>query len=758
MVRRLKKALLFLLILMFFATGTAYANENAAYIQKHNPLLTTKTYNRGLPLSLDSNSGLLVFKTLSPLRSLFNNSAFSISVFLFSFMAWLSTLFIFFKQKIKFKQTENLIFYILNSGYEVTEYDFINFKKTEYKINGSSLISSVSLFDKDKIFGEIKDYKNTKKGTILNEESIFKLIDSSGLKQFGIKTKTIEGNCTYFYYTLKAIPKTKSKPGNIFVLKQSIKAPDPSNEAIGFPAEAFSSSEKEKIQTDILLSRLSHEIRTPLNAILGYIEIAKKSSGNPEKINICIEKLELPANHILSMVNNTLDASYIKSGKIKLSKISFNINQLISSVSSMFYIQAKQKNINFKVLLHNITEEYLIGDPMRLTQILLNLLSNALKFTPSKENVTFLISQGKITNGKISVTFEVSDTGIGISTEFLDKIFNPFEQQDAFISQNFGGTGLGLSISKSLVDMMEGEIKVKSIKGGKTTFTVHLDLEIEKEDNNKINIDYDFSHINILTLENEKNDIDYINNLLALFKIKTKAVRTPKEALNKLIEAANGNNPFDIFLISHENITLNEIKKIEEICANLKNHTPIIAVTSYNLSEISEEIEANKIGVFIPKPLFKYSIFNLLLNVHGNKHNFNNAPESAYSFKGKRILLVEDNSTNMEIANIMFSDMGFKIDKAKNGKAALNMFENSSPGRYNIILMDVQMPIMNGYETAKLIRSSKHPQSEKIPIIAMTATSFDEDINKAIDSGMNDYITKPIDTDTLMLIVSKYID
>lgn len=495
------------------------------------------------------------------------------------------------------------------------------------------------------------------------------------------------------------------------------------------------------------LARMSHEIRTPMNAIVGLTEIAKHHSDEKEKTDDYLSKIDSSAKILLGIINDVLDMSAIESAKLKIAHNSFDLKTLLSSISTLYYTQCKNKKIHFEMLLDGVTEELLIGDDLRVNQILLNLLSNAYKFTPENGTIKVIVTQNNRTNNKVYFRFAVSDNGCGISDEMQSRIYKPFEQESPSTALSYGGSGLGLSITKNLVDMMHGAINVESQKGVGTTFTVELPFDVDstaiQQDSSK------FKDIRALVVDDNQNTLEYTSIALNKIGIRFETASDSNEAIEILNNASKIGDEFNICFVDWKmtgNSCIEVTKKIREL---YDSDRIIIIVSAYDLAEIEEEARAAGANIFISKPLYQSTVYNVLVTLSGRKNAKIAENTENYDFSGKRILLAEDNELNREIATDLLEMVNLKVDCVNNGKDAVDMFTSSDTGKYDAILMDVQMPVMNGHDAAKAIRKSEHTQAKSIPIYAMTANAFSEDVSAAFSCGMNGHIPKPIDTAVL---------
>lgn len=528
------------------------------------------------------------------------------------------------------------------------------------------------------------------------------------------------------------------------------------------------SVEREKIANtskSSFLSRMSHEIRTPLNAVIGYNIIARSEMTDAKdeatrkqaemKVMDCLVKSDIASKHLLTIINDVLDMSAIESGKINVAKDRFDFKGMITSLTTVFYSQARAKGVDFEVVFDTLTEEWFVGDQIRTNQILTNLLSNAIKFTLEGGAVKLKIQQPDVDTNSAHIHFEISDTGIGMSPEYLERIWSPFEQADSSISRRFGGTGLGLSITKNLVSIMDGTISVESKLGVGTTFFVDLTFEKTKQPQSS-NL-YDFSRINALVVDDDSSTCDYIRLLFNRCGAKCATVTSGADAVKAVSVAIENKDSYTVCLVDWRMPGMDGIETIKRIRELVGEELPIIVLTAYDYAELADKAAEVGVNSFISKPLFQSSLFDMLANICGTKKPVISKSDRKADFDGGRILLAEDNNMNMEIAKRILETGSIVVDSAWNGKEAVEMFEASEPGTYMAILMDVHMPEMDGHEATRTIRASSHPEAKTIPIIAMTADAFAENVAEAHASGMDSHIAKPIDITTLFDTLKKYI-
>lgn len=521
--------------------------------------------------------------------------------------------------------------------------------------------------------------------------------------------------------------------------------------------DALLNAEKANMAKSDFLSRMSHEIRTPLNAVIGMTTIAAASVNSPEKVENCLTKINFSSKHLLMLVNDVLDMSKIESSKMDLQKEPYDLSQVVNSFVSTTYAQAKAKGVDFKAVMEGFEgQTQYIGDPLRLNQILLNLGSNAVKFTPPGGTVTLTVSRLAVKRSTDTVRFIVKDTGIGMTQEAVERIFKPFEQADATISSRFGGTGLGMSITKNLVTLMSGNIQIKSKPDEGTSFTVDVPLMRDMS----VMTQPDFGNLGLraLVVDDEQAVCLETASLLENIKIDAEWVCNGLEAVERVTEAWQTGNHFDFCLVDWMIPDIDGIEVTRRIRANVGTELPIIMISSYDCSEFEEEARAAGANAFLPKPLYRTSMYTAIQSaLNCDKQDQPVGDKVQKCLKGKRMLVAEDNDLNREIIMELLNMNGIEVECAVDGSEALKAFNHSSPGYYDVILMDVQMPVMNGYEAAKQIRLSSHPDAGKIPIIATTANAFSDDISTALASGMNTHISKPIDMEQLCKVLSEFL-
>ena len=493
------------------------------------------------------------------------------------------------------------------------------------------------------------------------------------------------------------------------------------------------------------LSRMSHEIRTPLNAILGMGAIAMQNLNDTEKVESCLKKLTLSSKHLLALINDVLDMSKIESGKVELRSEPFDLRAFLESLSSLYYIQAREKNLEYKTVLAGEVDEALVGDSLRLNQILTNLLSNALKFTPAGGSIELRVSQKKQSPSAVRLRFEVIDTGCGIDEQNYEKIFESFEQENSSVTNKYGGTGLGLSIVKRFSELMGGSVSVSSKLGEGSAFSVELPFKKATHPKNTA----DIPRLKVLVVDSDPDAIAYICSLLHRMGMQVEYVTNGTLAVSRVRDAHSRQEDFDICFVDCKLPDQDSFETIRRIREVVENETTAVLITAYDAVEIEKEaVQSGASGVLI-KPLFASAITQAISSLRQERPLFDGKDSMNADFHGKRILLVEDNQLNREIAVELLRITGAEVECAEDGVEALKLFSQSPTDYYDLILMDIQMPRMDGLEATRQIRGLGRSDAGSVPIFAMTANAFAEDEQKSKAAGMNAHLSKPLDVKIL---------
>ncbi|MCR2032592.1 ATP-binding response regulator [Anaerofustis stercorihominis] len=502
------------------------------------------------------------------------------------------------------------------------------------------------------------------------------------------------------------------------------------------------------------LSSMSHDIRTPMNAIMGMTEIAQMNILNTDKVNDCLKKISVSGQHLLGLINDVLDMSKIESGKMILRNDSVSLPEALENIVSILQPMVKSRKQSFSIRIHNLVHEDFYFDALRLRQCFINILSNATKFTPEKGSITVDVEEEYSDDMDYSkLTFTFTDTGMGMKKEFLNNIFDSFTREKDGRVDKTEGSGLGMAITKKIVDIMDGTIEVKSKVGLGTTFIVTLPLKIDK---NKVT-DYTLPNTNVLVVDDDDIMCEYtVSNLKAL-GANAEWVDSGKDAVEKVINAHDEKTDFDIVILDWMMPDQDGIETVKKIRASINGDIPILIVSAYDWSEIENEAEG--VNGFLSKPLFRSTLYRALNKyvLKTNDEDYLDKKTNYYDFKNKNILLVEDNELNRDIAVELLSITKANIECASNGKECVEMFKSSKEDYYALMLMDIQMPVMDGYEATKIIRKLKRNDSLTVPILAMTADVFSEDIHAAKAAGMNGHLSKPLNSSIMMKEINKLI-
>ena len=523
-------------------------------------------------------------------------------------------------------------------------------------------------------------------------------------------------------------------------------------------SEAVRAAETANRAKSNFLSNMSHDIRTPMNAIIGFTTLAVSNIDDKKRVRDYLGKILSSSNHLLSLINDILDMSRIESGKIHLEETEVSLSDVLHDLKTIISGQIHAKQLELYMDAMDVTNEDVYCDKTRLNQVLLNLLSNAVKFTPAGGTVSVRIRQCPGTQkGSGLYEIRVKDNGIGMSQEFVKKIFSPFERERTSTVSRTQGTGLGMAITKNIVNMMGGTIEVHTEQGKGTEFIVRLPFRIQSE-HQRIEKIAELEGLKALVVDDDFNTCDSVTKMLVRVGMRSEWTLSGKEAVLRARQSMELGDAFHAYIIDWRLPDMNGIEVTRQI-RSLGDDTPIIILTAYDWSDIEVEARAAGVTAFCAKPMFMSDIRNTLMSAIGQKLAEDTILPSVDSdFRGRCILLVEDNELNSEIAVEILNEYGFLVDTAENGVEAVQKVRNSTPGNYDLVLMDVQMPLMNGYEATKQIRALDDPALAGITILAMTANAFDEDRKKALKCGMDGFLSKPIVIEELISILQKNLD
>ena len=529
------------------------------------------------------------------------------------------------------------------------------------------------------------------------------------------------------------------------------------NQALSEAVRAAETANKAK---STFLSNMSHDIRTPMNAIIGFTTLAVSNIDDKKRVRDYLGKILSSSNHLLSLINDILDMSRIESGKIHLEETEVSLSDVLHDLKTIISGQIHAKQLELYMDAMDITNEDVYCDKTRLNQVLLNLLSNAVKFTPAGGTVSVRIRQYPGTvKGSELYEIRVKDNGIGMSQEFVQKIFLPFERERTSTVSRIQGTGLGMAITKNIVNMMGGTIEVLTEQGKGTEFIVRLPFRIQSK-HQRIEKIAELEGLKALVVDDDFNTCDSVTKMLVKVGMRSEWTLSGKEAVLRARQSMEMGDAFHAYIIDWRLPDMNGIEVTRQI-RSLGDDTPIIILTAYDWSDIEVEARAAGVTAFCAKPMFMSDIRDTLMTAIGQKQAEAETailPTAGSDFRGKCILLVEDNELNSEIAAEILNEYGFLVDTAENGAEAVEKVKNSKPGNYDLVLMDVQMPVMDGYEATKQIRALDNPALAGITILAMTANAFDEDKKKALECGMDGFLSKPIVIEELISILQKNLD
>ncbi len=503
------------------------------------------------------------------------------------------------------------------------------------------------------------------------------------------------------------------------------------------------------------LSNMSHDIRTPMNAIIGMTAIASTCLDDKEKVKNCLGKISTSSKHLLGLINDVLDMSKIESGKVILSEEKFNFPELIHNVVSIIQPQTKAKQLELELAIYSIQNESAFGDTVRIQQILLNLLGNAVKFTNPGGTISLKITQKpSMHQGYANFEFIISDNGIGMTDEFQKHLFEPFERANTTTVSRTEGTGLGMAISKNIIDMMGGQITVDSKSNVGTTCIINLNLKVFNDKTGNFT-NSQLADLRSLVVDDDKDVCENTVNILKEIGMASEWVLSGAEAIEKVVSAHIEYMDYHAVIIDWKMPEMDGIETTRRIRNAIGNETPIIILTAYDWSEIEDEALEAGVTAFIPKPLFKSRLYEVLENVMIKKEEKFIYQQPKYAdFSGHRILLVEDNELNIEIVEELLKMQNIDVVTARDGQQALNEHDKDS---FDLILMDIQMPVMDGYTATERIRLAEQVSHKHIPIVGLSANAFSEDRENAINSGMDDYITKPISMSEMQTMLERYL-
>lgn len=521
--------------------------------------------------------------------------------------------------------------------------------------------------------------------------------------------------------------------------------------------EAYQLAERANQAKTTFLNNMSHDIRTPMNAIIGFTSLAATHIDEKERLKDYLSKIMTSSNHLLSLINDVLDMSRIESGKVKIEESPCSIPIVIHDLRNILQTDIKAKRLDFFIDTVDVVDENVICDKLRLNQILLNCMSNAMKYTKAGGTVGFrIIQKGHAPEGFADYDFVVKDNGIGMSEEFAEHIFEPFTREETSTVSRIPGTGLGMAITKNIVDMMGGTIKVKSELGVGSEFTISLRFKTTQQ-NSKRGVIKELNGFRALVADDSMDSCASVEKMLRTIGLRSEWTTSGKEAIFRAKYASQENDPFQVYIIDWLMPDMNGIEVVRRIRMEIGDEVPIIILTAYDWADIEQEAREAGVTAFCAKPLFVSELYDVLQNASRPVKTKDKTILEVEAFKGKEILLVEDVELNREIAETILTEAGFHVNSVEDGKQAVNYMESEKGNMIDLILMDVMMPVMDGYEATQKIRQLEDKTKADIPIIAMTANAFEEDAKAAIEAGMNAHMAKPIRIESLYEIIEQYL-
>ncbi len=509
----------------------------------------------------------------------------------------------------------------------------------------------------------------------------------------------------------------------------------------------IAAKEASKAKTTFL-SNMSHEIRTPMNAIIGLNNIALNDEDVNEKSKVYFSKIDASAKHLLSIINDILDMSRIESGRMVIKNEEFSFARTLEQVNTIISGQCHDKGLHYECHINGKIDDYYIGDDMKLRQVMINILGNAVKFTPKGGRITFTIEEGRRFDKKATLHFRFEDTGIGMSKDYLPHIFEAFSQETASANNVLGSTGLGMPITKNIVELMNGHIEVESEKGKGSTFIVTVTLgESDRVGSDDTGVPIDPHKMSVLVIDDDPIALEHARITLSQVKITCETADSGKKALEMISIRHTRMDDYDLILVDWKMPEMDGVETSREIRKIVGNHTPIIILTSYNWDDIAEQAKEAGVDSFVAKPLFAGNVLEEFKTAFKFKNEILLASKA--DLKGRKILLAEDVSINAEIMFMILQSRQIEVELAENGQIALDKYLEHEDGYYDAILMDMRMPVMDGLEATRKIRASDKKDAAVIPIIALTANAFDEDVQRSLQAGLNAHLSKPVDAETL---------
>ena len=578
--------------------------------------------------------------------------------------------------------------------------------------------------------------------------------DYTGQKTYDVEYRLLTKNRGYRWYRAVGKPTRRSDGSPITYIgvfiditkqKEMMQELAHQRESLSVALEEANQANKAKTA---FLSNMSHEIRTPMNAIIGLDRIALNDPGISETTREHLETIGLSAQHLLSIINDILDMSRIESGRMTVKKEEFSFAKALAQVNTIISGQCRDKGIDYECRVNGAVDDYYIGDEMKLRQVMINILGDAVKFTPPGGSITFVVETTARFNGKSTLRFIISDTGIGMSQDYLPKLFDAFSQEDSASTNRFGSTGLGMAITKSIIELMNGTISVESEKNKGTTFTVTVTLtDCDHKDIGEEEYDLQPHELCVLVIDDDPIACEHAQLVLGQVGVNCEKALSGAEGLQMALVRHARREPYDLILVDWRMPDMDGMETTRQIRAAVGNETPVIILTSYNWDDIEDQAKEAGVDTFVAKPLFAGNVLDEFREAF-KKKNAKLVRKTA-DLRFRRVLLAEDVSVNAEIMIMVLSMREIQVDHAENGRIAVEKFEQHEEGYYDAILMDLRMPEMDGLEATQRIRAMDRTDAKNIPIIALTANAFDEDVQRSMQAGLNAHLSKPVEPDIL---------
>ncbi|MCI9399313.1 MAG: response regulator [Lachnospiraceae bacterium] len=610
-------------------------------------------------------------------------------------------------------------------------------------------------FDSGKIISQGEERTKKIKG-FLHLDNVIKALEDKDTVEMKYKRKAADGTDEWCLTTFVARERIGGMPRTAVLTIRRIEDLIRNEMVL---KEALVQAQYANKAKSTFLSNMSHDMRTPMNAILGFASLAETNIDNKNRVMDYLKKIQSSSNHLLSLINDILDMSHIESGKVVIQEKACNISERMHGMMHLILPQIQAKQLDFSIKAEEIRNEDVYTDPLRIEQAFINVLSNAIKFTAPGGAVTVIFRQLECDKqGYGTYEFVVQDTGIGMSEGFIKHIFEPFERESTSTISGQQGTGLGMTITKSIVDMMDGKINVESTPGKGSTVTIQMTFKLQENEKETENVVIrELEGQRVLVVDDDFSVCCNVTRMLEELGMRSEWTLSGKEALYRAQLAIDKKDPFATYIVNWKMPTADGVEVVRGIREIAGDTAPAIVLSTYDWGEIEEEAKAAGVTAFCSKPLFLSDLKNVMIHANRVTTSQEVSMEDVRSFMGSRILVVEDNDLNREIAVEFLQEAGFQVETAADGTFAVDMVKESEEGYYDAILMDIQMPIMDGYVATQTIRSLPRKDTVNLPIIALSANAFEEDRERAVKSGMNAYLAKPLDEDLMFGTLEKYI-